>query len=401
MQPFTLLIKPSGSDCNVDCKYCFYKHRAPEVGEGKQRMSDEVLEKLVKDYMQLRFPLSGFAWQGGEPTLMGLDFYKKAVELQKKYGRPGQEVGNSIQTNAILLNDKWCRFLHDNKFLVGVSIDGPKEFHDYYRLDHSGSGTFDKVMRAIENCKEYKAEFNTLTLLNAKNAEHPDEVFDFLVGLGTRFLQFIPCVEVDPATGEIADFSITPEQYGNFLCRLFDRWYEYGPVSRKAGSPQNLSIRNFDSNVSYCVTGKHTICTFDKQCSQYIVIEHSGDAFCCDFFVEPKWRLGNIFETPIEKLAASGKKRAFARAKQNLCDKCLVCRHLAICRGGCMKDRVPTVCHSERSEESLLSSDKGNFNRESYFCEAYKRFFDHTIPRFMQIAAEINAARTARPRPFA
>jgi uncharacterized protein len=216
-------------------------------------------------------------------------------------------------------------------------------------------------------------------LLNAKNAEHPDEVFDFLVGLGTRFLQFIPCVEVDPATDEIADFSITPEQYGNFLCRLFDRWYEYGP--------QNLSIRNFDSIVSYCVTGKHTICTFDKQCSQYIVIEHSGDVFCCDFFVEPKWRLGNIFETPIEKLAASGKKRAFARAKQNLCDKCLVCRHLAICRGGCMKDRAPF--------------DKDSFGRESYFCEAYKRFFDYTIPRFMQIAAEINAARIARPRPFA
>ncbi len=387
MQPFTLLIKPSGSDCNVDCKYCFYKHRAPEVGEGKQRMSDEVLEKLVKDYMQLRFPLSGFAWQGGEPTLMGLDFYKKAVELQKRYGRPGQEVGNSIQTNAILLNDKWCRFLHDNKFLVGVSIDGPKEFHDYYRLDHSGSGTFDKVMRAIENCKKYKVEFNTLTLLNAKNAEHPDEVFDFLVGLGTRFLQFIPCVEVDPATGEIADFSITPEQYGSFLCRLFDRWYEYGSDSRKAGSQQNLSIRNFDSIVSYCVNGKHTICTFDKQCSQYIVIEYTGDAFCCDFFVEPKWRLGNIFETPIEKLAASTKKREFARAKQNLCNKCLVCRHLAICRGGCMKDRAPF--------------DKDSFGRESYFCEAYKRFFDHTMPRFMQMAAEINAARTARPRPFA
>jgi uncharacterized protein len=369
MQPFTLLIKPSGSECNVDCEYCFYKARAPEVGRGKQRMSDEVLEKLVKDYMELRFPLAGFAWQGGEPTLMGLDFYEKTVELQKKYGASGQEVANSIQTNAILLNDKWCRFLHDNKFLVGVSIDGPKEFHDYYRLDHSGAGTFDRVMRAIEKCKEYKVEFNTLTLLNARNAEHPDEVFDFLIGLGVKFLQFIPCVEVDPATGEIADFSITAGQYGEFLCRLFDRWCEYGP--------RKLSIRDFDSLLSYYVTGRHTICTFDRQCSQYIVVEHTGDAFCCDFFVEPKWRLGNIFETPIEKLAASPKKRAFARAKQNLCNKCLVCRHLAVCRGGCMKDRAPF--------------DKDNFGRESYYCEAYKRFFDHATPRFMQLAAEINA----------
>ncbi|UCC99238.1 MAG: anaerobic sulfatase maturase [Phycisphaerales bacterium] len=369
MQPFTLLIKPSGSECNVDCVYCFYKCRAPEVGRGRQRMSEQVLEKLVKDYMQLRFALAGFAWQGGEPTLMGLDFFKKAVELQKKYGVSGQEVGNSLQTNAILLNEKWCRFLHESKFLVGVSIDGPKEFHDYYRLDHSGGGTFDRVLRAIENCKQYDVEFNTLTLINARNVAHPEEVFDFLMELGVRYLQFIPCVELNQETGRIADFSITPEQYGEFLCRLFDRWYDHGP--------RKVSIRDFDSIVSYYVTGRHTICTFDKQCSQYIVIEHTGDAFCCDFFVEPKWRLGNIFETPIEKLAASNVKKAFARAKKNLCDKCLLCRHLAICRGGCMKDRAPF--------------EKDSFGKESYFCEAYKRFFDYATPRFMQLAAEVNA----------
>ncbi len=374
MQPFTLLIKPTGSDCNVDCEYCFYKCRAPEVGQGRQRMSEQVLEKLVKDYMQLRFALAGFAWQGGEPTLMGLDFYKKAVELQKQYGIAGQEVGNSLQTNAILLNEKWCRFLHENNFLVGISIDGPKEFHDHYRLDHSGAGTFERVMRAIENCKQYQVEFNTLTLINAKNVAHPEQVFDFLTDLGVRFLQFIPCVEVDPATGKIADFSITPEQYGEFLCRLFDRWYENGP--------RQVSIRDFDSIVSYYVTGRQTLCTFDRQCSQYIVIEHTGDAFCCDFFVEPKWRLGNIFETPIEKLAASSIKKAFARAKTNLCNKCLVCRHLAICRGGCMKDRAPF--------------DKDSFGKESYFCEAYKRFFDHATPRFKQLAAEVSAEAAAR-----
>jgi len=378
MQQFTLLIKPSGSDCNLDCKYCFYKHRAPEVGYGKQRMSDEVLEKLIKDYMQLRFPLAGFAWQGGEPTLMGLDFYKKVVVLQKKYGSPGQQVGNSLQTNAVLIDDKWGPFLHDNNFLVGISIDGPKEFNDYYRLDHSGSGTFDKVLRAIKTCKEHKVEFNTLTLLNNINADHPDRVFDFLIENGVKFLQFIPCVELDPATGKVTDFSITPAQFGQFLCRIFDRWYEYGPTK--------LSIRDFDSVLSYYVAGKHTICTFDKQCSQYIVIEHTGDAFTCDFFVEPKWRLGNIFETPIDKLAAGSKKRKFARAKQNLCSKCLVCRHLAICRGGCMKDRAPF--------------DKENYGRESYFCESYKRFFDYTIPRFTQLAAEINAGSPVKTQPY-
>jgi uncharacterized protein len=372
MQPFSLLIKPSGSDCNLDCNYCFYKNRSPELGRGKQRMSDDVLEKLVKDYMQLGFPVAGFAWQGGEPTLMGLDFYRKAVELQKKYGRPGQQVSNAMQTNAVLIDDQWCRFLHDYKFLLGVSIDGPKEFHDYYRLDHSGTGTFDRVVRAIEKCKEHKVELNTLTLLNAKNVEHPEEVFDFLVGLGVRFLQFIPCVELDTSTGNIADFSVTPEQYGEFLCRTFDRWYEFGPTK--------LSIRDFDSILSFYITGRHSICTFQSRCNQYIVVEHTGDVFCCDFFVEPKWRTGSIMDTPIEKLATDETKRDFAGAKQNLADKCLVCRHLSICRGGCLKDRA-----------TFSSKD---FSRESYFCPAYKQFFDYALPKFMTIAAEIHAAST-------
>jgi uncharacterized protein len=339
-------------------------------------MSDEVLEKLVKDYMNLRFPESGFAWQGGEPTLMGLDFYKKTVELQRRYGVPGQAVSNALQTNAILLDDQWCRFLHENKFLVGISIDGPKELNDYYRVDHSGSGTYDKVIRAIENCKEYNVEFNILVLLNHRNADYPDELFDFFVENGIRFLQFIPCVEFDVTTGKVADFSVTPQQYGEFLCSIFDRWYEYGP--------QNLSIRDFDSILSYCLNDKHTICTFDRQCSQYIVVEHTGDCFPCDFFVEPEWRLGSILETPIQQLASSAKKRAFARAKQNLCDKCLLCRHLALCRGGCMKDKATL---------------NKNRSRESFFCESYKRFFDYAMPKFMQIAAQINAGQAVKTQP--
>ena len=368
-QPFTLLIKPSGSDCNVDCTYCFYKCRAPQVGTGRQRMSGDVLERLVKDYMGLRFQLSGFAWQGGEPTLMGVDFYKKAVELQKKYANPGQQIVNTLQTNAVLLDEQWCRSLHDNNFLVGVSIDGPEGFHNHYRTDRAGAGSFQKVIKAVENLKKYKVEFNVLVLLNDKNVGHPDEVFDFFVKQDVRYLQFVPCVEFDRATGKAAEFSITPIQYGEFMCRFFDRWCKYGP--------QKMSVRDFDSILSWCVQGRHATCTFDKQCASYIVIEHNGDAFCCDFFVEPRWRLGNIFETPIEKLAASDKKRQFMRAKQNLCDKCLVCRHLAICHGGCMKDK--------------FSSFQNGGNSESYLCEGYRRFFDYAMPRFMQIAAAINA----------
>jgi len=377
MQPFTLLIKPTGSDCNLDCTYCFYKNRAPEVGQGRQRMSNEVLEKLIKDYMKLRFPICGFSWQGGEPTLMGLTFYKKVVELQKKYGSTGQIVSNALQTNAILLDEKWCRFLHDNKFLVGISIDGPKEFHDYYRVDHSRSGSFDKAMKAIQRCQKYKVEFNTLILLNDKNAAHPDRLFAFFIENGIQYLQFITCLERDPSTGKVLDFSITARQYGEFLCRIFDRWYDYGP--------DKLSIRDFDSILAFCIAGKHTICTFDKQCSDYIVIEHDGDVFCCDFFVTPKWRLGNIFETPIEKLAYDTKKRTFARAKQNICNKCLLCRHLAVCRGGCQKDRVIGISQQPQ---------------ESYFCESYKRFFDYAMARFMQLAAAIYTGSAIQTQHF-
>jgi len=376
MQPFSLLIKPSGSDCNVDCGYCFYKSRAAEIGSGRQRMSDEVLERLVKDYLGLRFQMSGFAWQGGEPTLMGLDFFRRAVELQKRYGVSGQEVGNSIQTNGLLLdNPDWCRFLAESKFLVGVSIDGPKHLHDHYRLDLGGHGTWDRVMASIARMKEFGVEYNTLTLVNRLTAEHADEIFDFLIDLGIRYLQFIPCVEVNPESGEIADFSVTPKQYGDFLCRLFDRWMAFGP--------DKLSIRDFDSILTHCISGRHTICTFDRQCSQYVVVEHQGDVFPCDFFVEPKWRLGNILETPIEQLAACASKKAFARCKSNLATKCLICRHLAACRGGCMKDRAPF--------------DPDNYGRESYFCESYRQFFDYAMPRFLQTAAQIRVGALVRP----
>lgn len=369
MIPFSLLIKPSGSDCNIDCKYCFYKCRAPEVGRGKQRMSDEVLEKMIKDYLKLNFSNSQFAWQGGEPTLMGLDFFKKAVELQKKYSQPRQIVTNSMQTNGILLDKKWCKFLSENNFLVGISIDGPKKYHDQYRLDLGGHGTYDRVLSSIENCRKYNVEFNLLVLVNNENVAYPDELFDFFVSMGIKYLQFIPCIEMEPEKSEIADFSVKPQEYGDFICRIFDRWYEYGP--------QNLSIRDFDSILNYYVTGVHTICTYTRQCAKYIVIEHNGDAFVCDFFVDPNWRIGNIFETPIEELADSKIKKNFNESKQKLCSKCLICRHLDICRGGCVKDR--------------LNQPDGAIDKKTYLCAAYKKFFNHSLGRFMKIAASVKS----------
>ena len=366
MRPFTLLIKPTGPDCNIDCKYCFYSCKTDIFGKGRHRMSDEILEKLVSSYVPLELPDSNFAWQGGEPTLMGLDFYKKVVELQQKYGKSGQVITNALQTNSILLDDEWCKFLNEYKFLVGISLDGPKKFHDHYRLDFNGKGTWDKVMASIERCKANKVEFNILTLVNAQNVGAPDELFDFFVDLGIDYLQFIPCVETDPATGDIADFSITPKQYGDFLCKIFDRWYEYGP--------RKISVRLFDSILSYCVMGSHTICTFMPRCNDYIVIEHTGDVFSCDFFVTEQWKLGNICESPIEKLASCKTKRQFSGMKRKIHNKCMLCRHLNMCRGGCMKDRL---------------APNGKYDDISYFCETYKQFYDHTMPRFWQLAAEI------------
>ena len=366
MRPFTLLIKPTGPDCNIDCKYCFYSGKTSVFGGGAHRMSDEVTETMISSYLKLGLPGSSFAWQGGEPTLMGLDFYKKVVELQRQYGSDGQVVTNALQTNAILLNDdEWCRFLNEYKFLVGISLDGPKKYHDYYRLDHAGKGTFDRVMASIEKCKEHDVEFNILVLVSEHNVVAPDDVFDFFMDLGIEYLQFVSCVENDPTTGEIADFSITPKQFGDFMCRIFDRWVDFGPTK--------LSIRMFDSILSYCVAGRHSICTFMPKCNDYIVIEHNGDAFCCDFFVDNPWRLGNILETPIEKLAQNKVKRTFASKKRKIDNKCLVCRHLDMCRGGCLKDRIVV---------------DGNYSAPSYFCESYKQFFDYTMPRFWDIAAK-------------
>ncbi len=392
MQPFTLLIKPSGSDCNIDCRYCFYKGRDPEVGQGRQRMNDAVLEKMIGDYMQLGLPVAGFAWQGGEPTLMGVDFFRRAIELQKRCGTPGQQVSNTMQTNATLLDEPWCRFFHENKFLLGISIDGPKEFHDVYRVDHAGRGTFERVLRGIQNCKEHEVEFSTLVLLNDLNVKHPDRLFEFLVQNDLTYVQFIPCMEMDPATGQPAAFSIPAKQYGAFLCRLFDLWCEYGP--------EKMNIREFDSLVTYYVLGRHTICTYSRQCAGFVVVEYSGEAFCCEFFVGPECRLGNILDTPLAELATSRVKKTFARAKERLCSECLVCPHLAVCRGGCMKDRIRLAARGGLKPAPGLPngaerSGAGGVGR-SCFCDSYRQFFDYAIPRFMQMAAAVEKGVLAR-----
>lgn len=368
MRPFTLLVKPTGPDCNINCDYCFYSSKVDMFGQARHRMSDEIAEAMVKDLLGLGFRKNSIAWQGGEPTLMGLDFYKRLMDWEKKYIKPGCNVSNALQTNGILLDEQWCKFLHEYNWLVGISLDGPKELHDFYRKDFAGKGTFDRVMAGIENCKKFGVEYNILTLLNAKNVSQPDLLFDFFIENDFKFLQFIQCVERDKVTGEVAGYAVTAEQYGDFLCRIFDRWLEHGP--------EKMSIRLFDSILSYCLCSRHTICTLSRNCDDYIVIEHNGDAFCCDFFVEGQWRIGNILETPIGELATSKIKKQFSKLKKDVCTACSVCRYFEICRGGCLKDRAVK---------------QGVYKDQNYFCQSYKKFFDYALPKFWQIAAEFKS----------
>ena len=325
-------------------------------------MSDAVAETLIRDTMQMG--VSTFSWQGGEPTLMGLDFYKRVVELEIKYGLPGMSVANALQTNGVLLDGHWARFLAEYKFLIGLSVDGPKRLHDTYRRDVQGKGTFEGVMRAARVLRDNGVEFNVLTLLNDRNVKEPDAVYDFLLANEISFMQFVPCVEPG-GKGEAAPFSITAEDYGEFLVRVFDRWVEDFP---------KVSIRDFDDLLMRELGQRPGTCTVSERCGSYVVVEHNGDVFACDFFVTSKWRLGNMMETPLDEIVQSEKLEEFAAAKSALGPACERCAFVAKCYGGCQKHRI------------VLG---GNPTDPSYFCKAYKRLHEHVAPTMPGLAERI------------
>jgi len=374
----SVLIKPAGPDCNLRCNYCFYRQKAAmfDATKGKtHRMSDKVLETLIRDCMQAG--IRTFSWQGGEPTLMGLDFYRRAVELEIRYGPPGATVANALQTNGVLLDAQWARFLAEYRFLVGLSLDGPKRLHDVYRKDASGKGTFDRVMRAAKIMRDAGVEYNVLCLLNDRNVKEPEAVYDFLAQNEIYFMQFVPCVEpgtrrADRAAGqkgsgsiEPAPFSITPEQYGEFLVRVFDRWVEDFP---------NVSIRDFDDLLLLELGEMPGTCTTSERCGSYVVVEHNGDVFACDFFVVARWRLGNIMERPLGEIIQSAAVEEFARAKSDLGKTCKKCKFLQKCWGGCQKHRI------------VLD---GKLTDPSYFCKSYKRLFAHAADTMPRLAEQI------------
>jgi len=379
-ESFSVLVKPVSADCNLACEYCFYSPKSSLYPETKRHlMSDEILAEFISQYMSLVGQHVSFGWQGGEPLLTGLDFFQKVVTYQQRFGKPGQIVGNGFQTNATLIDDGWAKLFRHYNFLIGVSLDGPADVHDFYRLDHAGKPSFETVMKSIEILKRHGVEFNILTLLNQKNVTQPKRLYDFFVTHGLRYFQFIPCIEKDPVTKKAADFSITPEQYGEFLCQMFDLWMADGRPS--------TYMRTFDALLMAYAGEEQPCCTFRKNCGDYVVIEYNGDVYACDFFVEPDWFLGNLMETPLKEIVKSEKFNEFRDRKSQPegakrsfhTQACLRCQWLSLCHGGCPKDRI------------TLQDD---VSHPSYFCSSYKRLFEYSNQRFLRLSRQIIAERS-------
>ncbi|RPJ01844.1 MAG: anaerobic sulfatase maturase [Candidatus Aminicenantes bacterium] len=374
-QPKHVLAKPTGARCNCACDYCFFLNKARLYPASDFRMSDEIMESYVRQMIEAHGGLSEveIAWQGGEPTLMGVDFFRRAVEAGKKFARPGQRISMSFQTNGILIDANWCRFLRENDFLVGLSLDGPRALHDAYRRDKAGRSVFDRAVRAARLMKEHGVEFNVLCTVNAANSRRPLDVYRFFRDeLGARYVQLIPIVERENETGEqegtrLTGRTVEPEEYGRFLIDVFDEW-----VRRDVGE---MFVTFFDSVLAAYVYGESTLCALKRECGDALALEHTGDLYACDHFVEPRHLLGNILETPLAILAGSEKQRAFGRAKAEALPRvCRECRFLFVCNGECPKNRV------------LMSAD-GEMGL-NWLCGGLQAFFAHT-ERPMRMMAEL------------
>ena len=370
-RPFSLLIKPASADCNLRCSYCFYLDHCTFYPQSRRhRMSEDTLEAMVRSYMATAQPSYQFGWQGGEPTLMGVDFFRRVVALQQRYGRAGAKVANGLQTNGTLITDDLARLLAEYRFLTGVSLDGPKHLHDTYRLTQSNGGSHDDVMRGIRRLRENHAEFNILVLVNDANVREAAEVYHYLCDHDFLFHQYIPCVEPDE-NRHILPFSTSGEHWGEFLCRIFDIWY--------AGDTRRVSIRLFDAVMALLVDNVRNICPFGTNCCQYFVVEYNGDVFPCDFFVEKRLRLGNVSHDSWEQLQHSPMYREFGAQKSRWNSACQTCQWQWICAGDCLKHR--------------LCTGGGDPTRLSDLCSGWKLFYEHTMPRFRQLAEEIIAER--------
>jgi len=392
--PFHVMAKPIGARCNLDCDYCFYLEKeALYPTSTKPLMSDELLEEYVRQYIISQpIDIVTFAWQGGEPTLLGLDFFERVVALQQRHAK-GKRIENTIQTNGVLIDDSWSRFFKEHNFLIGISIDGPESLHNRYRLNKGGLGSFDHVMAGLEALKRHQVEFNTLTTVHRGNVEHPLEVYEFLKHIGSRFIQFIPIVErwhketcsagasstnlqgpTFDTCSRVTEWSVPPDQYGIFLNTVFDQW-----VRQDVG---HTFIQIVDVTLGVWMGDPAGLCVFQETCGEALAIEHNGDLYSCDHYVYEDYLLGNITQSPIDKLALSPAQQAFGRAKkETLTIYCKDCEALPLCNGDCPKHRFTLA---PNGEEGL-----------SYLCPSYKNFFSHTAPYMRFMSQELKQKRPA------
>ena len=376
---FHVMLKPTGPICNLNCTYCYYVNKESLYPNSDFRMSDKLLAEFTHQYIEAQqVPEVTFGWQGGEPLLMGLDFFRRAVELQD-YCRPtGMRVINTLQTNGVLLDSEWCHFFQEHNFLVGLSLDGPRDMHDTYRVDKGGNPTFDRVMAKVALLKEYGVKFNILTTVHKANTDYPLEVYRFLRDeVGTQFIQFIPIVQLSndsgfPESKQVTEPSVTGQQYGNFLIAIFDEW-----VRRDVGQ---VFVQIFDTALAAWSGQRPGLCIFEETCGLALVMEHNGDLYVCDHFVEPSYKLGNIQEKPLIELVGSEQQRQFGLDKRDtLPQYCRECEVRFICNGGCPKNRV---LRTPNGESGL-----------NYLCTGYKAFFTHIDKPMRIMAAELRVRR--------
>ena len=384
---FNLMLKPAGARCNLRCTYCYYLGKQRLYDGASQTMSDDLLERLTRDYINSQ-PTSEvlFTWHGGEPLLRPLSFYRRALAMQQRYA-DGRRIRNCIQTNGTLLTHDWCRFLCDNDFLVGISIDGPQAEHDAYRMDKNGLPSFDGVMRGIDLLNQYGVQWNGMAVVNRQNARRPLSFYNFFRRLGCCYLQFTPvvertvrcadgerlaAVEEDHSVARLADYSVTPEQWGTFCCTIFDEW-----VRRDVG---HVFIQLFDATLANWVGAPPGVCTLARTCGHTAAVEWNGDLYPCDHFVFPQYHLGNVADRPLQEMMSSGRQQSFSRMKTaSLSSQCRHCRYLFACNGECPRNRF---CQTDLGEPGL-----------NYLCPGYHRFFAHVAPYMDYMAAELAAHR--------
>ncbi|MBJ7223940.1 MULTISPECIES: anaerobic sulfatase maturase [unclassified Brenneria] len=382
---FQLMAKPSGSVCNIDCSYCFYLEKEHLYPERKSRwkMDGETLENYIrKNISGQQADVVDFLWQGGEPTLLGIDFFREALRLQNQY-RGGKRINNFFQTNGINIDDDWARFLKENQFLVGLSIDGDRISNDAHRLTRSGKSTFDAVMQGLEALKRHRVEFNTLTVVNAENVKRPLDVYHFLKRIGSRYMQFIPLVERRAAQPDanglmliqpdfsgqcsVTEWSVPAKAYGRFLNTIFDYW-----VQHDLG---NVFVMNFEHTLTK-MTGQLSACVINETCGGNLIVESNGDVYSCDHFVYPEHKLGNINQDDLVSLVNSPRNIAFGQHKlKNISKDCLNCAVRPVCHGGCPKHRFE------------ISSD-GRPNK-NYFCDGFKTHLLHVLPRMQSLLTQM------------